>query len=186
MGILRQREDFPPPAVSCSMSSDPVHNPYAPPAVHAAVPQGGAVERGAYGAYPDERRSVPLLILLTVITLGIYPSVWIVRRRRFLDSLDSTEKLGGLAAAPLVATLVSFVLGFVGLPPEIDRAVSLGLGAVSIITAFRIAKILRSDFARTGRPLKVSGVGTFFFNALYLQYKINQAADTPARLPSRF
>ena len=124
---------------------------------------------------------MPLLVLLSIITLGIYPSVWFFRRRRFRDSRDARAKLGPLAAAPLVATVVSYALAFVDLPPEVDRLVNIASGVMTLVIAFRVAAILRSDFARTGRFLKVSAVATFFFNALYLQYKINQAADTPAR-----
>lgn len=166
------------------MAIDPLSNPYAPPATATEAPPG-AVARGGSGSYRDERRSVPLLLLLTILTLGLYPSVWFFRRRRFLDARDSSKKLGPLAAAPLVATVVSCALAFVELPPEVDRLVTVMTGVVTLITAFRVAAILRSDFARTGRFLKVSGVGTFFFNALYLQYKINQAADTPAREATR-
>jgi uncharacterized protein DUF4234 len=158
---------------------NPLDNPYAPPAT-TGLP--GVQDWEMQSSYQAERRSVLFLVFLSVITLGIYPAVWFIRRRQFLDSLDSTDKLGGMAAAPLVATIVSFALGFV-LPDQLDRPVTIGCGAVTIITAFRVAKILRSDFARTGRFLGISGAGCFFFNALYLQYKINQAADTPARMP---
>jgi hypothetical protein len=160
------------------MSNDPLQNPYAPPTAAAGMsaPDRDQVRNGNYQA---ERRSVLLLVLLSIITLGIYPSVWFLRRRRFLDSLDSTQKLGGLAAAPLAGLIVSIVLGFVALPPELDRAGSVASGAASVITAFQVARILRSNFARSGRLLQVSRIATFFFNAFYLQYKINQAADTP-------
>jgi hypothetical protein len=154
------------------MQTDPLANPYAPPST-APFLQGATA-----GAYENERRSVLLLFVYSVLTLGIYPAVWFLRRRRFLDSLDSTIKLGSFAAAPLLASLLSFALAFFALPESVSRGVSLGLGAVTVVTAFRAANILRSDFARTGRLLKVSGIATFFFNALYLQYKINQAADT--------
>jgi hypothetical protein len=158
------------------MSEDPLQNPYAPPA---AAPQQGPVARDGHASYRDERRSVLLVVGLTVITLGFYPAIWFLRRRAFVDSLDSTVKLGSMAAVPLCAAVVAFGTGFFGLPRDVDRAVDLGLGAASIITAFRVARILRSDFARTGRFLRVSSVATFFFGALYLQHKINQAADTP-------
>jgi hypothetical protein len=160
------------------MNTDPLYNPYAPP----AAPTGYAALQSEEGSsYAAEQRSVLLLVFLSVVTLGIYPAVWFVRRRRFLDSLNADVKLGGLAWAPLIATGVSFIAAFAGLPSELDRAVSLGLGVASIVLAFRVANILRSDFARTGRLLSVSGAGTFFFGALYLQHKINQAAATPPR-----
>src|SRR6476661_1199856 len=102
------------------MAIDPLSNPYAPPATATEAPPGVGVRSGS-GSYRDERRSVPLLVLLTIITLGIYPSVWFFRRRRFLDARDARQKLGPLAFAPLVATVVSCGLAFVDLPPEVDR-----------------------------------------------------------------
>jgi hypothetical protein len=159
------------------MPEDPLQNPYAPPAAPTAPQQDRA--QGARASYRNERRSVLLVIGLTVITLGFYPAIWFLRRRAFIDSLDSTVKLGNLAAVPLCAAVVAFGTGFFGLPRDVDRAVDIAIGAASIVTAFRVARILRSDFARTGRFLSVSSAGTFFFGVLYLQYKINQAADTP-------
>ncbi len=174
---LRLRPGRPGPdrALDRPMNGNPLETPSAPPAPAPPAPLGGQ----ARGGYQDERRSVLLLLVLSIITLGIYPAVWFFRRRRFLDSLDSSEKLGSMAAAPLVATVLSLACSFLALPSDVERPLSIAFGAVTIITAFRVAKMLRSDFARTGRFLSVSGVATFFFNALYLQYKINQAADTP-------
>lgn len=162
---------------------DPLENPYAPPKTETAVRLGHPESIQLGSTYEAERRSVPLLVFFSVITLGVYPAIWFFRRRRFLDSLDSTDKLGALAGGPLVATVIAFGLGLLDLPPEVDRAVSVGLGSVTIVAAFRVARILRSNFTRTGRFLRVSSAGTFFFNALYLQYKINQAADTLPREP---
>lgn len=162
------------------MSADLLDNPYAPPAAEqATAKQAGRKRRRQRSPYEDERRSILLLIGLTVATLGIYSVVWFIRRRHFLDSLQADVKLGTMAMAPLVATAVSVVLAFVGLPPELDQALSVGAGVVSVVTAFRVAHVLRSDFARTGSFIRVSGVATFFFGALYLQYVINRAADAP-------
>lgn len=162
------------------MSADLLDNPYAPPAAEEATAgQAGRKRRRQRSPYRDERRSVLLLIGFTVVTLGIYSAVWFIRRRHFLDSLEADVKLGRMAMAPLMATAASFVLAFVGLPPELDQALSVGAGVVSVLTAFHVARILRSDFARTGCSVRVSGVATFFFGALYLQYVINRAADAP-------
>jgi hypothetical protein len=165
------------------MNNDSLYNPYAPPATQPRA-RWNEQEGATLGSpYEHERRSVALLLVLTIVTLGIYPAIWFYRRRRFLDSLHSDQKLGVLASGPLLATFVSIGLSFAVVPAEADRGISVGLGVVSIVAAFRVAAILRSDFARTGRFLRVSGAGTFFFSALYLQHKINQAAATPARAP---
>lgn len=160
------------------MQSDGLPNPYAPPAT-ASLPQRGALG----GAYASQRQSVLVLIVLSVITIGIYPAVWFLLRQSFLDSLDSGPKLGALAFGPLAANLLSIGLAFAGLPESASRVVGYGLGAVSIVTAFRVAAILRSNFARTGRPLKVSRLLTFVFNIFYLQHVINRAAVTRALAP---
>ena len=57
------------------------------------------------------------------------------------------------------------------------------VGAVAAILAnFRVLNILRSDSARTGRFVEFSSLATFFLGIYYLQYKINQLADQPARV----
>jgi hypothetical protein len=61
----------------------------------------------------------------------------------------------------------------------------LALTVTNLGLAFRVAAILRSDFARTGRLIRISGVGVFFFGCLYLQRVMNVAADTPATLKRR-
>jgi hypothetical protein len=162
------------------MTLDPRGDAYAPPAAATEAPTGTAAHAGS-GTYRDERRSVPLLVVLTILTLGFYPAVWFLRRRDFLDARDARKKLGPLAAAPLVVMVILYAQAFVALPAEAENLVNVVCAVVSLVAAYRVAAILRSDFARTGRFLKVSGAGTFFFNALYFQYKINQAADMPAR-----
>ena len=162
------------------------YNPYAAPAADLLGASDDPLDRSSYHS---ERRSVWLLILLSVVTLSIYPGVWFWRRRKFLDGLQAGPKLGVLGVAPLMATVLSFLVSFVttllNAPPELDRAFTLPLGLVSVVEAFRVAAILRSDFARSGRSatLQVSGIATFFFSFLYLQHIINRAADVPARFP---
>jgi hypothetical protein len=158
------------------------YNPYAPPAATSVAGFDRPDEPAASASYENERRSVPLLLVLTIVTLGVYPAIWYFRRARFLDSLQSDTKLGAMAWAPLAATGLAVVLSFVGLPPELDRMLSSAAGIVSLITAFRVASILRGDSVRSGRLLRVSGAATFFFGALYLQQKMNEAAGTPGRV----
>jgi len=57
-------------------------------------------------------------------------------------------------------------------------------GIATVLANFRVLNILRSDAARTGRFLEFSTIGTFFFGVFYLQYKMNQLADQPARVAS--
>ncbi len=158
------------------MNPDPPHNPYAPPAYDTAM--SAAAEPTDYR---DERRSVLLLVLLCVVTLGIYPPIWYLRRRRFLDSLAADVRLGALPWALLVTNVIVVGVLLAKLPEGARLVVRLGSTIMGLIVAFRTAHILRSDCARTGRELGYSGAGVFFFGCLYLQHLINEAADTPAR-----
>ncbi len=165
---------------------DPLTNPYAPPA-SSAERGADAHPAGGVSRYDDQQRSVLLLLVLSVVTLGIYPAFWYLRRQPFLDSLDASKKLGGL---PIVLVATTFGLFFVGFFVEfvhasdgISRIAQLADGIFNLFVAFRAAAILRSDFARTGRMLHISGAGVFFFGMLYLQHVLNEAAATPPRLP---
>lgn len=159
-----------------------IDDPYAPPKAPIEAP------RRRSSGEPDfrkEARSVALVVLLSVITVGFYPGVWYVRRQAFLDALDSDQKLGkALAWAPIVTFIVVVVLGVI-LPDDagagLGRALSGGAGAVSLMAALRTAHILRSHLARSGRLKGVSGAGAFFLGVWYLQHVINVAAETPAR-----
>jgi Domain of unknown function (DUF4234) len=167
---------------SLAMADDEKYNPYAPPTAAFA----GPVAEGR-GDYENERRAVILCILLSVITVGFYPAIWLIRRRPFLDRLNASRTLGSGLPLFIIGMHVVAILVAIGgkeVAPA-SRLVSLAAGITTLIANFRVAAILRSDFARTGRFLGVSSVATFFFSIYYLQYKINQAADTPARVATR-
>jgi hypothetical protein len=171
-----------------AQSPDPLANPYAPPKADVGPPRG--TRRSKYEA---ERRSVLLLVLLCVISFGLYPLVWYVRRARFLDSLDSDKKMEGLHWAAVAVTALSFSMSILigalhvhdGMLVEVHRPIQLAVGVAVLLVSFRVAGILRSDFARTGRLIGTSGVAVFFFGCLYLQHVINKAADTPATRKKR-
>jgi hypothetical protein len=160
----------------------PLYNPYAPP----AAPEAPGIDASEPGArapsrYDVERRNVMLLILLSLVTLGVYPAIWYVRRAPFLDSLDARKRVGKLPWVSLVLTGALITSTLAGVPEEIVSVVQLASGLFGLFLAFRVADILRSDFARTGRLIGISGVGVFFFGCLYLQHVMNEAADTPGR-----
>src|ERR1700704_3187925 len=103
-------------------------NPYAPPkaAVADVSPTG------------LKRRSVVLMIVLSIVTFGLYYPIWFLRRRAALNRLDSPRKL---RRWPFVIFLAFFVLQFiVGLasgsaPPE----QTIGAGASLLLTFLQLA-----------------------------------------------
>ena len=121
------------------------------------------------------------MILLWVVTLGVYAGIWYVRRARFFDGLDASKKLGLLPW--LSVALLAFLLlaSAAGAERDLIRLIEAASGLTNLFLAFRMAAILRSDFARTGRFIGFSSFGVFFFGCLYLQHVMNEAAEVPAR-----
>jgi Domain of unknown function (DUF4234) len=160
-------------------------NPYAPPKAKVAD-----LEPTTHGL---KRRSVLLMILFTVITLGVYYLVWWFRRRPGLNLLDSPQKL---AMWPLLLTAAMWVVQFgVGiaqglapdeqiLNPEVQMLSSvfqLYVGIVMIFQAFKIKSIIEDhvfpdvqERALFVEHVKLSGLMTFFFSIYYLQWAINR------------
>jgi len=139
---------------------------------------------------------VLLLIFLTFITVAIYYPLWFLRRRSALNSLQSRDKLNtGVFVVAIVLFSVGLLLmlmsgaleGFgEGLGRRDLVAVSKGLegfaqflnlvaGIALLIQSFKVRRMLTEHLAvRTGQPVSFSGLGTFFFQILYLQHKINR------------
>lgn len=154
----------------------PDENPYAPPAGSPGSENDG---EGPRTDYASQKQAVLALIGLSVITCGVYASVWYVQRRDFLDARSVEDKLGGLPHAALLAHIVTVFMSLFGgdeLVP-VANLISIPSAVLSLVLAFRVARILRTDLANAGIPVPVSLVGTFFFGAYYLQYKINRAAE---------
>lgn len=166
--------------------SDLDRNPYAPP-VDALVDRGEMMPftgDGEISDYEIERRPVVLCIVFSFITLGLYPSIWLLQRRPFLDSLQRKQDLGvALPIITLAMNVLAFALAFAGKDAAAIRPIfSLVAIITGLLANFRVLNTLRTDSARTGRFLEFSTIRTFFFGIYYLQYKINQLADLPARV----
>jgi hypothetical protein len=155
-------------------------NYYAPPAEVSAA----TAPRLLANVYASERRPVILTILLTVFTGGIYPTVWFLRRQRFLDGLRSSTKLGTLLPVIALALNVFRILLLVaGQETAIIRTpLALGAAITLLMLAFRSKRILEQDLrAATWSQAQLSGLATFFFGIQYLQYRINRAAEMEFR-----
>jgi hypothetical protein len=167
--------------LEADMSDVETHNPYAPPAAHVASPSDTGLKR----------RSVWLMVLLFIVTLGIYYPVWFWRRRKGLNRLDSPKKLELWPIAVFsVYFVVGSLMGLLGNPYEIFGdavillvGVRLGIGIMMIIQCFRIKDIIEDHAQGPDEaphdemfrpPVKLSGLMTFFFSIFYLQYAINR------------
>ena len=169
-------------------------NPYAPP-------KAAVADLAAIGL---KRRSVILMLLLSLVTFGLYYSIWFLRRRPALNQLDSPRKL---QMWPFIVAMVWFVVSFcVGIANGLAGpggaigegttlvliVVRLAVGILMVVQCFFTKDILEDHFSGPGDQaassmfsgaVQLSGVWTFFFQIFYLQYAINRhlaGAPSPA------
>jgi len=166
-------------------------NPFAPP-------QAQVLDRNQ-DASGLKRQSVWMTFLLIIITFGIYYVIWFFRRRPGLNRLNSPRKL---ELWPLLLFVALFVIDFlvalltvgqrvpqaIGVGPAlILQLARLAVGIVMLIQCFKIKDIIEDHATPDGgttlfaEQVKLSGVMTFFFSILYLQWAINRyVVDTDA------
>ena len=159
-------------------------NPYAPPKTRVAD-----AEPDSHGL---KHRSVLMMIVFVIITLGLYFLIWWFRRRPGLNRLNSPTKI---PLWPLLSVLALYCVQLgVGVAegladgervaPEIQALVSIfqiAVGIVMIVQAFRAKNIIEDHAAPApgsgpmfGTEVKLSGVMTFFLSIFYLQWAINR------------
>ena len=143
-----------------------------------------------------EETSVWVIILLSIVSLGLYLPVWFLTRREAINQLRSRHKIGwGMLAFLLLLQIADVVALIVsaraGLSMEEPDVFAFGAWIVILIQSFKVRQILLDHFSaqESGpfsgtislqRDVSLSGVATFFFHIFYLQYKINRFLEAPA------
>jgi hypothetical protein len=142
-------------------------NPYRPP------PPSSRLEETTLKKTP-----VLLVFFFSFITYGIYVPFWYWRRRHALNGIAPERRVDRLVILAFFLLVAIFVLPFAAnvVGPVNDLAGSPLLGALAwsyviviMVLAFRVGRILETTYLE-----KVSGLGVFLLNLLYLQYKINR------------
>ncbi|MGH9324462.1 MAG: DUF4234 domain-containing protein [Vicinamibacteria bacterium] len=150
--------------------------PYAPPASISPTVQELALPR----------TGLLVMILITLVTLGLYIPYWFLSRRRALNHLAAEADNVNLLTFLLAATYaIAFAFGSIS--GALSETVGSTLAAfrqgttiidlvsriLTIILSFRVKSILEAN-----HPEPLSAVGTFFLSLFYLQYKINRMGET--------
>jgi len=155
------------------------------------------LHQGPIPSVASQRMSVALLVLLTFVTCGVYSPIWFLRRRDFLNALDSSEKeiTDGLVISVLVVWSISLVITILAVvavvvagvsegssasssPIDgIDRLLSFAGGVMLLMLSFRAKNRIAQHMLRMGHHVEMSGLATFFLQTYYLQYKINQLPE---------
>jgi hypothetical protein len=175
-----------------------------------ALPQARSVPAPRPGPVAEqtpclESTSVPWVVFLSLVTLGLYVPLWVLSRRRALNNLRSTEKLNlGTLSFVLSMFILCWAAGIAAGALR-DRGsesaaltfgqfgeATLFIGAIELLfQLFKVRRILMDHFCVTSLgPFSLtvasqseahfSGVATFFLGIYYLQYKINRLLEVSA------
>ena len=166
--------------MEATMTAHIVINPYAPPKARVDA----SLDVTTVQAFP--RFSTWGVFLLTFVTVGLYPVYWLYTRTRILNRvLPSNPVPVGLAVAAVIALLASAAASFLnGMYPDhsgvgaMSSVINIVSGIVNLVWVFMFRNRLNQHFVpHEGDRYRLSGVLTFFFTVLYLQYKLNQLID---------
>jgi Ca2+/Na+ antiporter len=130
------------------------------------------------------------MVILTVVTAGIYWPIWFMRRRKAINTMQAKEKLGSavfiLAIALFVISLLVAISAGVLEKGGGELLLTKGLqafsgimhavaAAVVLVQSFKVRRIFNEHFnTHLRQDISFSVVATFFFIIYYLQYKINR------------
>ncbi|MBO1223882.1 MAG: DUF4234 domain-containing protein [Candidatus Scalindua sediminis] len=130
--------------------------------------------------------SVLLVLVLMIVTFGIYYPIWFLRRKNILNRLSTTTKLYSQMAVVLLILLVLTIPGqfrevfsfdetILGILMLITAALFFVSAILGWILAFRVRRMLDEHYNRDLRmEIPFSGLTTFFLTIYYLQYKMNR------------
>lgn len=137
-----------------------------------------------------KKTSITLMVILTIVTAGIYWPIWFMNRRKAINGMQAKEKL---ASGVFVFAIVLFVISlFVAVSAGVlerlggELWLAKGLNAISgvmhaiaaavvLVQSFKVRRIFHEHFnVHLQQGIAFSRVATFFFILYYLQYKINR------------
>lgn len=131
------------------------------------------------------RRSIPRMVLLTLVTAGFYYPCWFLLRQQDINSLNANEKLKNFPFVVAIA-LLAFSLGFSVGASNVEAADFAQLPAyiLLLVQCFKVRRIFEAHLHAglgqlSGTPnlrhsqSSLSGVAVFFLQIFYLQYVIN-------------
>jgi hypothetical protein len=116
-----------------------------------------------------------VILLLFILTLGLFPMVLFFIQAGFAHTLDRRKGPAALGFLSLVLFIASIILAFYF--PAFSRPISLAAAILYMTGIFMLRQSLLSYYSKV-EPigLELSGVMTFLFGPLYLQYHLSRIA----------
>ena len=121
---------------------------------------------------------------LSIITLGLYFIYWMFTRTKQINMLSKVAKANIVALYIYIgSSVISNISQYVLDPTNMVVAIVILIAGVAgivayIMTVFSARKALQEVINEGSQEeVKLGGILTFFFSAIYFQYKINEAID---------
>ncbi len=154
-----------------------------------------------------KKKSVFLTCFLSLITLGIYSSIWYLKRIPEFYNLGTQKKIKQGFALTLLTLNILFITLIIIIPITItlerndmgeffqnvtplQSILILALGIIfllmifiCLILAFYSRNIINQALENKGSAKKISGLFTLFFTNIYLQYEINRIINDKENEP---
>lgn len=131
-----------------------------------------------------ERQSAWIVFLVGVITFGIYFVYWFYSQKSVLnENTRSTKVSENLFIAYVAMFVISNLIGFFISDDSfslISGLATIGYLVAYVMFVFSVRSILNGIInasVSTENQTNLGGILTFFFSAIYFQYKINEAID---------
>jgi hypothetical protein len=119
-----------------------------------------------------------IVLLLAVLTFGLFGWIWSVVLTRWVRQIDLRNRANLLLIASL-AVSIGAVTAFFMTPNRREHLVLIALLQLAAVVLFEIAifrlrKSIVQYYANLGISLSLSRVTTFFFNVVYFQFQFNR------------
>lgn len=115
-----------------------------------------------------------VLLLLVVVTLGLFGTIWAFVQASWVRKIDQQSKAILFLVISVASNLVGSVLN-AAQEPLLALPILLGSLVFMFVAVFAMrASIERYYNTVEARGLKLSGVMTFFFNIFYFQYHLHR------------
>lgn len=126
-----------------------------------------------------DRFSAWWVFLLTLVTFGIYPVYWIYTRGQTVNRAQGDQIKPTWLYMSVILFALTFVVEFAS-PEKVELYIMVNIAylVVYLVSLFKIRNRLQKMMSETtGSTYTLGPVLTFFFNCIYLQYKINEFID---------
>jgi len=165
-----------------------------PPAFKAPPAPPGDFFSGDPSDAPAQRRAdLPpppslhwgMVLLLTIVTLGIFGIVWPFIQAGWVRKIDGSSRARLLLGLALGSFVVGYALVIAGAAPRGEAPgggalfgvlLMLAYSVLYLVAYFSMAGSLRRHFSRGTPEVRIGGITLFFFNMYYLQGQLRWLA----------